>query len=147
MKKNQAFTLIEVMIVVAIVIILAAISYPAYQDSVRKSKRAEVKTTMLEIAQRLQRYKIENFNFRPLFENVEKPITLADLNVGERFPEQGEPLYTLSLIDVTASSWTLVAMPLDGLMKLNGVICLNSKHQKFWKQGESKCKLNDQSNW
>ncbi|HDY84707.1 MAG TPA: prepilin-type N-terminal cleavage/methylation domain-containing protein, partial [Methylophaga sp.] len=38
MKKN-GFTLIELMITVAIVAILAAIAYPSYQDSVRKTKR------------------------------------------------------------------------------------------------------------
>lgn len=53
--KQQGFTLIELMIVVAIIGIIGSIAYSSYQDSVRKTKRAEAKTTLLELAQRLER--------------------------------------------------------------------------------------------
>ena len=39
LKKTLGFTLIELMIVVAVIAILASIAYPSYRDSVRKSKR------------------------------------------------------------------------------------------------------------
>jgi type IV pilus assembly protein PilE len=48
-------TLIELMIVVVVVGILAAIAYPSYQNQVRKSKRAEGKAELLETAQELER--------------------------------------------------------------------------------------------
>lgn len=54
--KNQGFTLIELMVVVAIVGVLAAIAYPSYQDSVRRSARAEARAAMLNIAQLQERY-------------------------------------------------------------------------------------------
>lgn len=46
------FTLIELMITVAIVGILAAVAYPSYQDQVRKSRRNAAQAAMLEIAQK-----------------------------------------------------------------------------------------------
>ena len=64
-KKNKGFTLIEMMIVVAIIAILAAISYPSYQNYVRKTKRLEAQSMLMEIANKLQRYKVVNSTFRP----------------------------------------------------------------------------------
>lgn len=55
MKNIQGFTMIELMIVVAIMGIISAIAYPSYQDSVRKANRADAMDTMLETAQRLER--------------------------------------------------------------------------------------------
>ncbi|WP_426414837.1 type IV pilin protein [Aestuariirhabdus sp. LZHN29] len=49
-NKQQGFTLIELMIVVIIIALLAAIALPAYQNSVNKGQRAEGKAALTEIA-------------------------------------------------------------------------------------------------
>lgn len=53
---GTGFSLIELITVVAIVGILAAIAYPSYQEAVRKSKRAEVKSTLARLMQQEERY-------------------------------------------------------------------------------------------
>lgn len=54
--KQKGFTLIELMVVVAIVGTLAAIAYPSYQEYVARARRADAKTVLLENAQFLERF-------------------------------------------------------------------------------------------
>lgn len=55
MKRALGFTLIELMIVVAIVAILVAIAYPAYTDQVTRTRRAEGKAAATQMAANLER--------------------------------------------------------------------------------------------
>jgi type IV pilus assembly protein PilE len=52
---RSGFTLIELMIVVAIVAILTAVALPSFQDQVRRSQRAEGKVALMRAAQLLER--------------------------------------------------------------------------------------------
>lgn len=55
-SQLRGFTLIELMIVVAIVAILGSLAYPAYKDSILKGKRAEARTALTELMQQQERY-------------------------------------------------------------------------------------------
>lgn len=54
--RPRGFTLIELMITVAIVAILAGVAYPAYTEHVRKGKRAEARAALLNLLQQQERY-------------------------------------------------------------------------------------------
>jgi type IV pilus assembly protein PilE len=54
--QARGFTLIELMIVIAIVGLISAIAIPRYQDSIRKARRAEARAQLLEVAQFMQRF-------------------------------------------------------------------------------------------
>ena len=64
MKLQQGFTLIELLIVVVIAAILATIAYPSYQNYIRQTRLASVRTQMLHNAQQLERYYTQKSTFK-----------------------------------------------------------------------------------
>jgi len=61
--KCKGFTLIELMIVVAVVGILAAIAYPSYLEHVLKTRRSAAKACLLELGQYMERYYTTNMTY------------------------------------------------------------------------------------
>ena len=101
MKKN-GFTLVELMITVAIVAILAAIALPSYQDSVRKTRRATAQADLMELASFMERFFTENNKYHE--NNAVTPVAVSPPFVDTAF-------YTYSLPVKTATSFTLRATP------------------------------------
>jgi type IV pilus assembly protein PilE len=60
MRKQNGFTLLELMIVVAIVAILAAIALPSYQDYITRSKFAEATSTLADLRVKMEQYFMDN---------------------------------------------------------------------------------------
>ena len=60
LKKMRGITLLELMIVVMIVGVLAAIAYPNYRDAAARAKRNEAKAALLQIATNQERFYLNN---------------------------------------------------------------------------------------
>jgi type IV pilus assembly protein PilE len=60
MHREKGFTLLELMIVVAIVAILAAIALPSYQDYITRSKFAEATSTLADLRVKMEQYFMDN---------------------------------------------------------------------------------------
>ena len=80
-RKAAGFTLIELMIVVAVVAILAAIAVPSYQESVRKSRRAQAKADMVEFAQLAERHHTVNNSYAAFELPADRETPQYDLQV------------------------------------------------------------------
>ncbi|WP_308445857.1 type IV pilin protein [Chitiniphilus purpureus] len=76
-RSDTGFTLIELMITVAILGILAAIAVPSYQNYVLKSRRADAQTTMQRIAQAEEKWRANNPAYTNDFANLGLTATSA----------------------------------------------------------------------
>ena len=79
---QHGMTLIELMIVVAIIAIITAVAYPSYQDHIRKARRAEGKSALLKALQLEERFytaeQTYTLNLVPLFGAAAAPVRSAE---------------------------------------------------------------------
>jgi type IV pilus assembly protein PilE len=106
-RRQAGFTLIELMIVVAIVGILAAVAYPSYQDSIQRSARADAQSDMAQIAQTAERFFTTNNRYD------QSRAAVAFALPFNQSPRTGAARYNLTYTS-TAAAYTLTATPVGG---------------------------------
>jgi type IV pilus assembly protein PilE len=101
MRKQGAFTLIEVMIAIAIVAILAAVALPAYQDYIIRSQLAEARTGLSDMRVRMEQYFQDRRTYVGADAAVPSPCAYP---AGTRFT------YSCVAADLGATTYTLQAV-------------------------------------
>ena len=110
-RRQHGFTLIEVMITVAIVAILASIAVPSYRESIAKGRRSQATAQLLAAHQWMERFYTENFRYDQASGGV---ATTDAAQFPSRFstsPPAGEgaAAYTVTLNPVNRESYTITA--------------------------------------
>jgi len=104
-KQISGFTLVEIMIVVAILGILASIAYPNYVESVRNARRADAQSALLELSQFMERrFSAAGSYGNATCSDVVLPFTSAPKDGGTAF-------YNLGFQACNGTTYTLRAVP------------------------------------
>jgi type IV pilus assembly protein PilE len=103
--SSAGFTLIELMIVMVIGAILLTIAVPAYTSQVRKSRRTEARTALLDLAAREERFSSTNSSYT---------VDPAKLGYSGVFPAPvGSSYYQITVTDATATTFNATAAPIN----------------------------------
>ena len=110
MKRVRGFTLIEMMIVVAIIALLASIAIPNYNEYINKSRRGQAKACLQEMAQFMERFYTTNMRYdetTPAGDEVELPAggCRTESNLGAFYDIELDPAFT------TPRTFRLEAVP------------------------------------
>lgn len=122
MKKNSGFSLLEILITLAIISLLSAIAYPLYTQHVTQTHRKQAQIALFNLANQMERYYVEN-------NHSYAQATLAKLGFDETTLKDR---YEIS-ITATATTYKLQAMPLKNQAKHDancGSLVLNQLGEK-----------------
>jgi len=135
--KSRGFTLIELMIVVAVIGILAAIAVPSYRSYIVRAARVEAQTEMLELASLQEKIFLNSNSYAC---SVTAPYagtsatTCANAGLGRTSGRTNDGRYTLSLdIGAPAQTFVLTATPVAGASQVgDGNLSVSESGRRLW---------------
>ncbi|MEZ5652281.1 MAG: type IV pilin protein [Burkholderiaceae bacterium] len=104
---QSGFTLVEIMIALAVLAILTAIAVPNYSEYVMRTARADARATMMEVNQFMQRFYAMNNAYD---RNLAGAAVVLPTEL-QQSPRTGTPRYLISLVALTPDSYRIRAIP------------------------------------
>jgi type IV pilus assembly protein PilE len=104
MRRSRGFTLLELMVVVAVVAILAGFAFNSYRNQVAKARRSEALQVLNDMALREEKWRTNNAEYGDA----------DDLGVTTLINATNSPYYEISFSDLTGTSYTVEAAPRSG---------------------------------
>ena len=112
--KQRGVSLLELMIVVAIVSMIAAFAYPSYTQYIVDTKRTAATSTLLRIADRQQQFFMDNKRFAADLTDLgfgSNPLFVSD--DGNAVPAgDADAVYLFTLVNIAPAGYTAIAAPL-----------------------------------
>jgi len=142
--RQRGMTLLELMIVVAIVTMIAAFAYPSYTQYVVNTKRTAATSTLLQIADRQQQFFMDNKSFTGDLTNLgfaSDPLYVSD-DGNSVAAGDADAVYIFSLVNVAATTYTAIAAPLAEQLRRDtdcGTLTLNQAGTKDALAGGDDC--------
>ena len=128
--NNRGFTLVELMIVVAIIGILTMIAYPSYQDHVERTRRADSQGALMGLANAMERHFTANNTYKGAADSGSD--TGAPAIYPDEAPVDGSAkYYNLTIESADATKYTLRATPKNGQAG-DGILELTSTGIRSW---------------
>ena len=142
--KQSGVTLMELMIVVAIISMIAAFAYPSYTQHVVNTKRTAATSTLLQIADRQQQFFMDNKRYTGDLTNLgfaSNPLYVSD-NGNSVAAGDADAVYLFTVVNVGATTYTAIAAPLGGQLSRDaecGSMTLNQAGAKAALGGGTDC--------
>jgi type IV pilus assembly protein PilE len=119
-RRVRGFTLIELMIAVAVIAIIAAVALPTYNSAMRKSRRADAIAALSAVQMAQERWRANN----PAYTGeLTAAATATPPGLGLPSSQINGALYTVTVENVGASSYTAVATAVSGTSQADDGNC------------------------
>ena len=132
MRKQTGFTLVEIIVVVAIVGILAAVAIPSYQNSVTKGRRVDAMSALQGLAQAMERHYMTTGAYTGAADADDAPTIFSATSP----LDSSNVYYNLTISAAATNTYTLQATPVNAQAG-DGNITLTQTGARTW--GSNAC--------